>query len=521
MIKGLKKVIFYIILLGIFSQENYFAQAIFKEVLRTDKVVEVTGNGSIEKEYIVSDSKGEVFLFFPARTRVIFKRSRNDYNGFIFPPNILLSEEIKTPNEKFEKLLSFEIIGQSGDQLNFIEPSYKKPYKVQRLYSLYKKYSGEKITRHKYFLGGVEDKRLGGVEVVIPFDNKDIVKPILWEYRGLDRLNGKKDKNDSIVTDQKEDSSQEKTTNQQKLKLKAQKINKAIKSFGEKSLWVRRGGLVEEIDKDTKVFRSIIYSTGIFVLFDEAPAKRHNTGPPATKETNVELAEFGPYALLPKEQIALWSRYILSTMPDISTQERPRDYSFLQSENFYDKKIATKGGGVVPSVEDSITYNDEICKDPLLASSPIVIAQGICPKNTSKKSKTGNKIPSMTNNFDLKIDANNPLIVGPRALKKNNKNNSTQEIPSSTKNQGNLNSNSLLQKNENNPTENQNNIDENLTSFNQQSLAPTLQASSFEKAINSSDKQKDSPFFRFFLFFSIGIFITGLWIISSSKKNKK
>jgi hypothetical protein len=345
----------------------------------------------------------------------------------------------------------------------------------------------------------------------------------------LDRLNGKKDEDDSIVTAQKEDSSQEKITNQQKLKLKAQKTNKAIKSSGEKSLWVRRGGLVEEIDKDTKVFRYIIYSTGIFVLFDEAPAKRHSTGSPTTKETNVELAEFGPYALLPKEQIALWSRYILGTLPDTLTREKPKDYSFLQSENFYDKKTTTEESEVVPAVEDLVIYNDEICKDPLLASSPIVIAQGICSKNTPKESKTTKEVPSLTNNFNLTIDTNNPLISGPKALKKNNKNtpsipiqdDSTQEIPSSEESLSDLNFDSLLQKNENNTTENQNNIDENLTSFDQQSLATNLQASSLRKESNLSGKQKDSPFFRFFLFFSIGIFITGLWIISSSKKNKK
>jgi len=213
--------------------------------MRTEDAIMVQ-NGQVLETGVLADSEGQVFIEFIKGTRVLREEDRTLFTGAILPPAII-GLPARSPRTRMEELLTFELLPDSGDALQF-KDKFDVMTRRNRL-------------RYEYMNPGAV-LRTALVQLIMPIEG-DIGSPKLWKF------------------------------------------------LSEEEGWMRIGGKIEESSTpDVRIFSSTLQETGVFAIFDEDPPPRFvlATPPeqielaPPSPFPSIEVSAFDPEGSGPERE---------------------------------------------------------------------------------------------------------------------------------------------------------------------------------------------------------------------------
>ncbi len=204
-------------------------------------------NGKVSETGILTDSKGIIFFEFLKGSFINYTKDGQPFIGEILAPSIIDRTE-KLPRGRMRDILTFELLSDNADELNLVDR-----------YTLMhpKEYLRETLANPDGLVHNSGIKFLTRI-----YDKDKIGNPVLW------RLETKKTKNS----------------------------NRELK------YWKRIGGtLIETPENNIKIFKSIIFKTGIYGLFDENPKPFYSQNTPLQTVEKVEQSPFP--SVVPQPQL--------------------------------------------------------------------------------------------------------------------------------------------------------------------------------------------------------------------------
>ncbi len=204
-------------------------------------------NGKVSETGILTDSKGIIFLEFLKGSFINYTKDNQPFIGEILAPSIIDRTE-KLPRGRMRDIFTFELLSDNADEVSLVDR-----------YTLMhpKEYLRETLANPDGLIHN------GGIKFLTRIYDKDkIGNPVLW------RLETKKGENTKRET----------------------------------KYWKRIGGTLSKTSEgDVKIFKAIIFRTGIYGLFDENPKPFYSENTPLETVEKVEESPFP--SVVPQPQL--------------------------------------------------------------------------------------------------------------------------------------------------------------------------------------------------------------------------
>lgn len=152
------------------------------EPLRADNFISVE-SGKVAETGILSDANGMIFLEFSDRTRIVRADDRTSFQGEILSPSIIALPGDK-PRGRMREILTFEMLGDTADELLFTDQFY-----IMRSRS-----------RLRYQLLNPDARQSILVRALIPIQ-EPVGRLALWKWKGennWERVGGKTEETEDL-----------------------------------------------------------------------------------------------------------------------------------------------------------------------------------------------------------------------------------------------------------------------------------------------------------------------------------